>query len=249
MGLFDKIKDGFKKAVNDVQKEVGHVTKQIDKTAKDISYKAGDAIKDVGYIAGDEIKDVAYKVGDELQKEEVQQALAGTGIALANVATAGAFAPELMVGGLAIQAGIESAHSKSLPYNTMLQAGTQYATGELDLKTRGPGVSSYSEGFSRLKDEGMKRFDDVKGKLKDEAMRRYDNVKTKVENRLGFDPTQIRSTDDAINMLRLQIDRNRQLEQQIMDIRSGKALENLTNKAKSELKKEVSSQGNKILND
>lgn len=245
MGLFDKIKDGFKKAINDVKKSSGHVTKQIK---KDFT-KAGDAIKDVSIMAGDEIKKGAYEVGDQLKKQEVQQALAGTGIALANVATGGAFAPELMVGGLAIQRAIESANTKSLPYDTMLQAGTAYATGEIDFNKRGKGVSSFSEGFSKLKDESMKRFDGVKDKLSDEAMKRYDDVNRKVETRLGFDPTQIQSTDEAIDMSKLQIDRNRKLEQQLMDLRSGKALENLTNKAKSKLKKEVSSQGNKILND
>ena len=245
MGLFDKIKDGFKKAANDINKKAGHVTKQIK---RDFT-KAGDAIKDVSIIAGDEIKKGAYEVGDQLKKQEVQQALAGTGIALANVATGGAFAPELMVGGLAIQGAIEAANTKSLPYDTMLQAGTAYATGEMDFNKRGPGVSSYKEGLANLKKEGMRRFDGVRDKLSDEAMKRYDNVKRKVETRLGFDPTQIQSTDQAIDMLKLQIDRNRRLEQTIRDLMSGKALENLTKKATSEVNKEVNRQGNKILND
>eukprot|EP00466_Bigelowiella_natans_P012657 jgi/Bigna1/128372/aug1.6_g3080 len=207
MGSFDEMKDGFKKAVNDVQKSSGHATKQIK---KDFT-KAGDAVKDVSVMAGDEIKKGAHEVGDQLKKQEVQQALAGTGIALANVATGGAFAPELMAGGLAIQGAIESAHSKSLPHDTVLQAGTACATGELDFNKRGPGVGSFSEGISNLREEGVKRFDGVEDELSDEAMKRHDDVKGKASARLGFDPTQMQSTDEAMDSLKAQIDKNRNI--------------------------------------
>ena len=75
---------------------------------------------------------------------------------------------------------LEAANTKSLPYDTMLQAGTAYATGEMDFNKRGPGVSSYKEGLANLKKEGMRRFDGVRDKLSDEAMKRCDDAKRKV---------------------------------------------------------------------
>eukprot|EP00466_Bigelowiella_natans_P003115 jgi/Bigna1/131130/aug1.13_g5838 len=245
MGLFDETKDGIKKAANDAQKSSGHISRQ---TKKDFA-KAGDAVKDVSIMAGDEIEKGAHEVGDQPKKQEVQQALAGTGMAMANVATGGAFAPEPMAGGLAIQGAIESAHSKSSPHDTVPQAGTACATGELDFDKRGPGVGSFGEGISDLREEGVKRFDGVKDKLSDEAVKRHDDVKGKVSARSGFDPTQMQSADEAMDSLKAQIDGNGRSEQQLVDLRSGKASENLTNKAKSELKKEASSQGNEMLND
>lgn len=250
MGLFDKIKSGFKKVGKDIKKSSGHISNQIKKGA----YKAGDAIKDSAIIVGDEVKDAAIKTGDvikdKVQDPEFQRTVANVGFTAAEI-LAPEFAPELMMGQMAVNALIESKGGKEIPYNTMLSAGTAYASG--DFKKRGSSNKSISERFGELKnvaiEEGGKQVDYVKNKLTDEAKMRYENVKGKVTARLGFDPTEIKSTDDALNLLKAQIDKNKQLEQQLMDLRSGKALENLTNKAKSELKKEVKTQGNKILND
>eukprot|EP00466_Bigelowiella_natans_P019478 jgi/Bigna1/144375/aug1.87_g19083 len=245
MGSFDEMKDGTKKAANDAQKSSGHISEQMK---KDFT-KAGDAIKDASITAGDEIEKGAHEVGDQPKKQEVQQALAGTGIASADVAAGGAFAPELMAGGLAIQGAIESANTKSSPCDTVPQAGTACAAGESDFNKRGPGVGSFSEGVSNLREEGVKRFDGVEDESSDEAVKRCDDAKGEASARSGFDPTQMQSTDEAVDSLKAQIDGNGRPEQQLMDLRSGKALENSTNKAKSELKKEASGQGNKTPND
>ena len=71
----------------------------------------------------------------------------------------------------------------------------------------------------------------------------------KITKKLGFDPRNIQSTEDALYELKRQIDKNQRLQKMIDDMKSGRALENLTNKVTSEVKKEVNSQGNKILND
>ena len=173
MGLFDKIKDGFKKAANDIGKKAGHVTKQIKKEAykagdaiKDEATKAGDAIKDVGNIVGDEVKDVAIKAGDvikdKVQDPNFQRTVANVGFTAAEI-LAPELAPELMMGQMAVNAMIEASAKKDLPYETMLAAGTAYASG--DFKKRGSSNLSMSERLGKLKDvaieEGQKHVDVV----------------------------------------------------------------------------------------
>jgi len=242
MGLIDKIKSGINKGIGKVSKGTGHLTRQIDKGFKDfgndlrdvgneiekISYKAGDGIKkatyitgdafkDGGYIVGDVLKEAGYEIGDQLKKPEVQMALADAGFSAAMI-LAPEFAPELMMGQIATHAAIEMANNGgSLPTKALMEGGMAAATG---LPARGSSDLSIQDRMKLVGDKAVdyaktdgkkyldRKVEETKFKLTEKSKETMEKIKTQ----LGFDPTEIKSTNDALLLLQKQIKKNKVLQ-------------------------------------
>ena len=239
-----KLKKDFTKFGDDVKKQATKAGDVIKKEA----IKAGDEIKKEAIKTGDVIKKEAIKAGDVIkttvQDENFQRSVANIGFTAAEI-LAPEFAPELLAGQMAVNAAIEAAHTKDIPYNAILSAGTAAATGQFSDSARGTSNLSMGERLGQLKQtaitEGTKQAEAVKEKITDrltqEGTAKYNEITQKITDRLGFDPTKIESTEDALQELKKQVDKNKRLQDIIDKMNKAKNLENLTKMGKDELKK------------